>query len=318
MVLLSDILLFPQVSITILVDSLLFLLLCVAFFFTIVILKYWDRDATTSYQYQLEKQSYLVITIISFALFVKILLLPFFTYTLNELSTIVPGAMCAAGVVSANEYGNTLLILKIFIIMLTLLWLVLDAQDQRAKNYPYFRYKMWFFVTIFSLISIELLLQFLFLTNISTASPVLCCSVIYKDDSNPLPFNLSTIQLIMLFFILTVAVITTAHLKKRIMLFILSIFYTYISYYTITYFFSRYIYELPTHKCPFCILQSDYLYIGYFIFGSLFLATFNAISASIFKFESKRFKHSIVWYIIFTISTSFHFFFYLLKNGVFL
>ncbi|MCD8478146.1 MAG: hypothetical protein LRY68_09925, partial [Sulfurospirillum sp.] len=29
-------------------------------------------------------------------------------------------------------------------------------------------------------------------------------------------------------------------------------------------FFSTYVYELPTHHCPFCLLQSDYYGVGYF------------------------------------------------------
>jgi hypothetical protein len=32
---------------------------------------------------------------------------------------------------------------------------------------------------------------------------------------------------------------------------------------------SCYIYELPTHHCPFCILQKEYGYIGYLIYLTL-------------------------------------------------
>ena len=31
-------------------------------------------------------------------------------------------------------------------------------------------------------------------------------------------------------------------------------------------FISIYFYELPTHHCPFCILQQEYGYIGYFLY----------------------------------------------------
>ncbi len=318
MVLLSDILLFSEVSITLFVETLLFLLLCVALLFTILILKGWNRYAITSYQYQLEKYSYLVVTIISATLIIKVMLVPFFTYTLNELSSIIPGAMCAAGVVSVNKYGETLFVLKILIIMLTFLWIILNNQDQYAKNYPYFKHKMWFFILIFTLITTELILQLLFLTNISTASPVLCCSVIYKDDSNSIPFNLSTLQLITLFYILNILLIVLAYFKKRFSLFIFSIFHIYISYYAIVYFFSTYVYELPTHKCPFCLLQSDYYYVGYAIFSSLFIASFYAISSSIYKFASNNFKYALIWYIIFIFFVSSHFIFYIFKNGVLL
>jgi hypothetical protein len=35
-------------------------------------------------------------------------------------------------------------------------------------------------------------------------------------------------------------------------------------------FISPYFYELPTHHCPFCILQKEYGYIGYLLYGALF------------------------------------------------
>ena len=316
----SDILLSHEVSINLFVEALLFLLLSVALFYTIIILKNYQKGLTTEYQYKLEKYSYLVITIISFTLIVKVLLLVFFTYTLNELSNIIPGAMCAAGVIKANGYGESTLVLKIIIIMLILLWLTLNHQDQLAKNYPFFRQKMYFFIVIFILVFCELVLEVLFLTNISTQTPVLCCSTIYKttDSVISLPFDLSILQLVWLFYILYIFTVLVAYLQKRIILFIFSLVYVYIAYYAIVYFFSTYIYELPTHKCPFCLLQSDYYYIGYFIFGSLFIATSYALSASIYKFANKNFHKAIRWYTLFLIFSSIHFLFYILKNGVFL
>ena len=34
-------------------------------------------------------------------------------------------------------------------------------------------------------------------------------------------------------------------------------------------FISLYFYELPTHHCPFCILQREYHYVGYLIYVTL-------------------------------------------------
>jgi hypothetical protein len=35
-------------------------------------------------------------------------------------------------------------------------------------------------------------------------------------------------------------------------------------------FICLYIYELPTHHCPFCILQKEYGYVGYVLYIALF------------------------------------------------
>jgi hypothetical protein len=32
---------------------------------------------------------------------------------------------------------------------------------------------------------------------------------------------------------------------------------------------SPYVYELPTHHCPFCLLQREYRWVGYLLCGAL-------------------------------------------------
>ena len=97
----SSILLSNEIVIYLFVQIVLFVLLFIAFYFSISIIKNWDYEKTSTKQYKLEKTSYLVILIISFTLIVKIFLFPYFTYSLDNLSNIVPGAMCAAGIVGA-------------------------------------------------------------------------------------------------------------------------------------------------------------------------------------------------------------------------
>ena len=42
---------------------------------------------------------------------------------------------------------------------------------------------------------------------------------------------------------------------------------------------SLYIYELPTHHCPFCIIMEDYQYIGYLLYILLFGAVVAGIGS---------------------------------------
>jgi len=317
---LSDILLSPEVGITLFIDIFLFLLLSVAFYQSIILLKSYSPEAVSANQYKLEKKSYLLITIISVSIIIKFLLLPFFVHTLDVLSSIVPGAMCGAGVIQANEFGEMALVIKIIVVMLSLLWITLNSYDEKTLSQPYFKSKLYFFIFIYILIVLELFLEVNFFTNISTESPVLCCSAIYVDDANknPLPFNLSMINLLVLFYSLYILILFVAYFKKRYFLVPLSLLFVYISYYVIVYFLGTYIYELPTHKCPFCMLQSDYYFIGYAIFSSLFMATFYALSASIFTFKESHYKVALVVYTIFIILSSYSFILYILKNGTYL
>jgi hypothetical protein len=38
-------------------------------------------------------------------------------------------------------------------------------------------------------------------------------------------------------------------------------------------FLSLYVYEHPHHHCPFCLLKADYHFLGYALYGPLFVAT---------------------------------------------
>ena len=130
----NNILLSNEIVIYLFVQTILIILLFVAFYFSVSIIKTWDYEKTTTKQYKLEKTSYLVILIISFTLIVKIFLFPYFAYSLDNLSNIVPGAMCAAGIVGANEFGQINLSLKILILFFIGVWLIINSLDLKAKH----------------------------------------------------------------------------------------------------------------------------------------------------------------------------------------
>ena len=47
--------------------------------------------------------------------------------------------------------------------------------------------------------------------------------------------------------------------------------------------FSMYFYELPTHHCPFDILQAGYSYVGYPVYGALALWTLCGVLPALFQ-----------------------------------
>ena len=314
---LSSIFLSPEVSIELFLEFFMLIVLSFTLFQTLYILKYHKDGSASELQYKLEKKSYLVSVVISVVLILKILLVAFFTYSLDELSLIVPGAMCGAGVIGSNGYGEPLLLLKLVILLFASLWLLLNRADTYAKDNLYFKKKMWFFIVLYILIVGEFLLSLNFFTLIQTQNPVLCCSVIYTDTSNPIPFNLSKYELLVLFCVLYVTVMFCAYKKQKLLLLIFGVFFTYISYYALVYFFSAYIYELPTHKCPFCMLQKEYNYIGYFIYITLFLGIYHLFSTW-FNFVKNSFKKVILFFTLFVFILLSFFLIYIIRNGVFL
>lgn len=321
----NNTLLSNEIIIFLFVQIILFILLSISFYFSILIIKNWDYEKTTNTQYKLEKTSYLVILIISFTLIIKIFLFPYFSYSLDKLSNIIPGAMCAAGLVGSNEFGQINLALKIFLLFFIGIWLIINSLDLRAKNYPYTKKKYFLYIFIFILSVTELFLDFNFLNNIPTKEPVMCCSVIFgvNNLNTKIPFNLSISLLLILFYLLYLLIVFINIQKIALLNLITNFMFLYIAYYSVTYFFSTYIYQLPTHQCPFCMLQKEYTFIGYFIWGSLFLGTFFGISSYILKLLTLRdlnytYIYSLLFNSIFLFLCSFYVIKYFLINGVFL
>ena len=279
----NEVLLSYQVIVYLLSESTLFFLLLVAFIVSLRVLIKWDFESFTPLQFSLEKQAYLVTTITLFVFAMKFLLILYFIFSIDTLSLLVPGAMCGAGVIEANDYGSFLLILKLIILFFLTLWLYINAYDMHTKNHQWFKEKSWLFSFIFLLIIVELGLDFSYFSNIDTHLPVSCCSALFGqlEGANPLPFGLSIPLLLVLFYLLYALVILALKTNQTLLYIISNILFVYIAYYAVVYFFGTYVYQLPTHKCPFCMLQAEYAYVGYVLWASLFVGTYMGIADAV-------------------------------------
>ncbi len=319
------ILLSNEVVVFLFLEVVLLLLQTLAFVSAVPILRRWDFGATSTEQYRLEKRAYLVVLIILFTVGFKILLLPFFSYMIDALALIVPGAMCGAGVIGSNGYGTPLLVAKVVILALCGVWLMVNKQDLDATDYPYFKAKFRFFMVIYGLIIAETILDFLYLTNISTLSPVQCCSNIYgaAGGAGGLPFGLETSSLLMIFYLLYVMTVVLSFSRNALLSLLANGVFLYFSYFAVVYFFGTYVYELPTHKCPFCMLQKEYFFVGYPIWGFLFLGVFFGSAGFILKIVLGRdlpfiYRYNFVFNTLFVLLCSLYVGIYYLRNGVFL
>ncbi|MEN8727853.1 MAG: hypothetical protein ABF276_07825 [Sulfurovum sp.] len=321
----NEALLSNQVIVFLLGEVTLFMLLAVAFIVSLKVLLKWDFESFTPFQFALERQAYLVSTIILFVFFMKFILVVYFIFSIDALSLLLPGAMCAAGVIKANIYGSYLLILKLFILFLLILWIYVHSYDMRTKNHQWFRKKSWLFSLIFVLIIVELGLDFSYFSNIDTHMPVSCCSALFGqlEGTNPLPFGLSVNLLLLLFYLLYILVILTIKSGYTILYILTNILFVFIAYYAVVYFFGTYVYQLPTHKCPFCMLQQEYYYVGYLLWGSLFMGTYIGLSDAVStlwlgKTDMRSKKIVMALLSVFVLLCTVYVAVYYLRNGVLL
>ncbi len=311
----------PEVLAILILNVLFTLFGAVAFMLSIKIYLNWNRDSTSASQYKLERESILAATIIKYIFFIKVPLFLFFIFTLDKISNVLTGAMCAAGVVDATEYGAYLIILKIINLYLFASWLKLNSEDARDENQPYVRLKFGFFVVIFFLFAVEVVLEGLMFSSIEIEKMVSCCGSIYSSSANSAIsaiFSIGTAELLALFYGNYLLIVLFYYAKKRYLFAIANVLFIVVAIVALILFFGTYIYELPSHHCPFCILQSDYYYVGYLIYGMLFLGTFYGIAVGFIRELDKNYFISLLFNSLYVILLTLFTIFYYAKNGVWL
>ncbi len=318
-------LLTPEILTLDILNGLFLLFGSVAFYFSVRILLYYDASATTPLQYRLEKQSYLVSTIIKFIFALKIPLFIFFIFTLDKISTMLPGAMCAAGVVNATVYGTPLLMLKILNLYLFAYWIVLNNEDMKFEDRRYLHLKFLVFVIAYLLLLVEILLQLALFFSIDISSVVDCCGAVFSTTNGTYMAELlgaKPLYILSLFYGVFTFIIIAYFIKNRYLFSLLNLLYLIIALVSLIAFFGTYIYELPTHHCPFCLLQKDYHYIGYFLYIFLFIGTFYGIVLGVISFNKReylqKFHISMIFDTLYLLGVSYYPLAYYLKNGVWL
>jgi len=276
----------------------------------------WDINSTTKSQYELEKQSFLGATIIKYIFILKIPLFLFFIFTLDEISNILTGAMCGAGVINATSSGIYLLMLKILNLYIFALWISIHYKDIQNEELPFTKYKFGLFIVIFWLLIGEIFLEVLFFAGLDVNKLVSCCGSLYSSSSHSYLSNIFIIPnsiMITIFYANFISII--ALVKYKYSFIIANIIFIITAIISLITFFSTYIYQLPSHHCPFCILQKDYYYIGYILYISLFIGTFYGI-ASFINPKSKRI--SIIFNSIYTLIVTLFVVIFYIQNGVWL
>ena len=315
----------PEVLAIFILNTIFIFFTIIASFLSIKIALKWDSDATTKLQYKLEKQSFLTATIIKYIFIIKIPLFLFFIFTLDKISNILPGAMCGAGVVDATQYGNYLFVLKIINLYIFAYWLFLHNEDIKDENQPYTKRKFALFGTISTLFIGELILEMIMFSAIDPTSVVDCCGTIYSSTASSYIsyiFQLNNSTLLTFFYFNYILMIIFYKTKKKYLFAFSNIFFLLLSIITLILFFGTYIYQQPSHHCPFCYLQSDYYYVGYLIYTLLFTGTVYGIASGFVptnkEKEKKNLKISLIFNSLFIILVSLYPTIFYIRNGVWL
>lgn len=242
------------------------------------ILRRWDLRSGSELQLGLERKTYLVSTLLGYAFATELLSLALFVFTADRIHGFFVGAMCAAGTLKANAFGYPALLLKGTNAILAGLWLILNTADNRGSDYPLVKTKYRWLLAAAPLILIEIVLQAAYFLKLDPDVITSCCSTLFSQGGTSLGSDLASLPVApmrVLFFsslalsaALGIVFVRTG--RAGVFLGLSSAATLAVSVLAIISFISIYIYELPSHHCPFCLLQAGYHFIGYPIYFSLF------------------------------------------------
>jgi hypothetical protein len=204
--------------------------------------------------------------------------------------------MCAAGSLAVNNFGYPTLILKIVTFVFCGVWLIVNYADNRSHDYPLIRPKYKILIILTIMIGLETLLQAIYFMGLRADVITSCCGNLFSEGTDSVagqiaglpPHSTRIVFYLVLILTLRVGVHVVATGRGAAVYGLLSGVTTIVSLVAVISFISVYYYELPTHHCPFCLLQKDYHYIGYPLYLSLFAGGITGIGAGVLD----RFKGS--------------------------
>ena len=247
-------------------------------YYGIRILGRWDPASGSEGQLELERRTYLVSTIMSYILSFELMSLFLFIYTADDLHILFTGAMCAAGTLAVNPFGYPALLLKIVNFLLAGVWLIVNHADNRGYDYPLIRVKYRLLSLIVPLLLLESGLLLAYFAGLKPDIITSCCGCLFSHESGSISGDLASLpylpmQIVFFFsMLITLASGLYFYLRGRTgYLFSTAVAVTFlIAIASILSFISLYFYEIPTHHCPFCLLQKEYDYVGYLLYATLF------------------------------------------------
>lgn len=246
----------------------------------ITILTYWNLQSGSELQLELEKKTYLISTIMAYTFAFQLFSLFLFIFTADKLHSLFTGAMCAAGTLNVNGFGYPALSLKIINFILGGTWLVMNYADNKAFDYPLIRRKYLLLIVIAPCVIAETVVQGAYFLNLKPHVITSCCGSLFSPEGDGVQGGMAALpsmpMRIIFYLTMGLTLLTGFYFYLQegwigSLFAAVSVFTFAVSVASLISFISLYFYELPTHRCPFCILQREYHYIGYPLYITLLI-----------------------------------------------
>jgi len=148
-----------------------------------------SAHASLEEKYQLEKDYYLLSTVVWIILASRVVASGLFWATNESLIALIPGAMCQFGVYQAGSpYSWIDQGIKLIVTIVYGIWLTLDYINRRTKGSPLISSLSRLFILMAPLLLIDTVLDLLFYGSVKAVT-VPCCRIVFDQTSAvPCPY----------------------------------------------------------------------------------------------------------------------------------
>jgi hypothetical protein len=271
----------PAVIALLVSSGLMTVLTVIAAYFGLVILRRWDLASGSEAQLELERRTYLISTITAYGFGFQLLSLFLLIYTADSLCPLFTGAMCAAGTLNVNRFGYPLLVVKLLTFIMAGLWLIMNHADNLGYDYPLIRKKYRFLLALTPFLLADTVFQARYFLGLHPDVITSCCGSLFSGDRAGNLSELASVPPVIMrpvFGAVMSAALASTLLysrtgKKPYLVSFFSVAACVVAVGAILSFIGPYVYELPTHHCPFCLLQKEYGFVGYALYLTLLAGT---------------------------------------------
>lgn len=267
--------LFHPAILALLVGSVLIsLMLIFSAYNGVTILRRWDLKSGSELQLGLERKTYLISTLVSYAFTFQLFSLFLFIYAADHLSPLFSGAMCAAGTLNVNPWGYPTFLLKMANFVLGGLWLAINGTDNRAYDYPLIRKKYGLLLLMTPFVIAETISQGNYFVGLKPDIITSCCGALFSSERQGMTSAILALPRFPVETAFYSGIVLTGGFgiffyrtgRAGYLFSFINLSTLLVSGLAFLSYICLYFYELPTHHCPFCILQKEYGYVGYPIY----------------------------------------------------
>lgn len=174
-----------------------------ACWYGIRILIRWNPDSSSEEQLQLERKTWLVSSLLNYALFAQIVSAILFVFTADDIHRLFVGAMCATGALNANLVGWLVLLIKGGLLFCASIWVVFNRLDQKTEDSPLVKKKYLLLLLMTPLVAFDLYTQWLYFTGLQPEVITSCCGSLFTAEGEGVAAELAALpagQAMTLFF----------------------------------------------------------------------------------------------------------------------